>query len=226
MASSIKSRIDSFINDNELPDDNDFRTKLADFVSGCWSDHFKIVMKDQIPEEKTKKVTKAEKIENPTECQNVEDLRNCTAAVLNSYCKEHGLRIGGNKKEIMDRVWRHIQGENSEDDISPRNKKVTKAGKKNIEKHECYGCTGKGTPCAASATVEFNGQWFCWRHEENAADIIAAKSKSKKELEPKVTSEPKVKSKSKKIPEPEPEPESGSESESDQDQDSELEEEE
>jgi hypothetical protein len=58
--------------------------------------------------------------------------------------------------------------------MSPRGK--AKKEKKVTEKHSCYGCTSKGTPCAVVATVEVDGQWFCWRHEETAADIIAKKA--------------------------------------------------
>jgi hypothetical protein len=173
--STINDRIDLFISVNNLSDTQEFRTALGDFVAGCWQDHFKICQNEQIPEDKysSKKVSKAEKIENPSECKDRDDLRNCTSGTLNEFCKNHGLRVGGNKKEVMDRVWRHLQGNNSEEDISPRTK--PKKDKKINEKHDCYGCTSKGTPCAVAATVEVDGCWFCWRHEESAQEIIANK---------------------------------------------------
>jgi hypothetical protein len=219
--SSIADRTTAFITKFNLPDTDDFRTSLGDFVSGCWSDHYKLVMEKTIPDDKTSnKVTKADKIEDPTECKERDDLRNCTAGTLNEFCKKNGLRVGGNKKEIMDRVWRYLQGNNSDEDISPRTK--TKKEKKVNEKHDCYGCTSKGTPCAVAATVEVDGCWFCWRHEESAAEIIANKGgaagpSEKKKTEKKVEKTekkkaplevPEKKSKGKKkVPEPEPESE-------------------
>jgi hypothetical protein len=175
--STIADRTDAFISDNELPDTEEFRQNLADFVSGCWSDHYKIVMEKTIPDDKpakSTKVSKENKIDDPTECKSRDDLRNCTAGTLNDFCKKHGLRVGGNKSEIMDRTWRFLQGKNIEDDMSPRSK--PKKEKKVKEKHDCYGCTSKGTPCAVDATVEVDGHWFCWRHEEHAQEIIEKKS--------------------------------------------------
>jgi len=134
-------------------------------------------------------VTKSDKIEDPSECKELNDLRNCTSATLDEFCKKNGIRVGGTKKEKMDRVWRYLQGNNSEEDMSPRGK--AKKEKKVNEKHSCYGCTSKGTPCAAAATVEVDGHWFCWRHEEAAAEIIANK-------EPKEVKKPKAEKAEKK----------------------------
>lgn len=245
--STIDDRIESFITSNNLPNTDAFRDVLADFVSGCWSDHFKFVMKDPIPQNaESKKVPKAEKIEDPTTVEARDDLRKCNSSTLNEYCKSNGLRVGGNKKELMDRVWRHLQGENSDDDMSPRTK--PKKEKKSNEKHGCYGCTSKGAPCSTAATVEVDGQWFCWRHEADATEIIAKKvvattttkpepetpkAKSKpvaKSVEPKTSkttkakAEPEItKSKAKviaKIAKPIPEPELESEPEQESEQDS------
>jgi len=132
----------------------------------------KLCLNETIPE-KASKVTKSDKIEDPSECKELNDLRNCTSATLDEFCKKNGIRVGGTKKEKMDRVWRYLQGNNSEEDMSPRGK--PKKDKKVNEKHSCYGCTSKGTPCAAAATVEVDGHWFCWRHEEAASEIIASK---------------------------------------------------
>lgn len=200
--STIADRTDEFINTHDLPDTDDFRKHLADFVSGCWADHYKIVMEKTIPDDKPTrgtKVSKENKIEDPTECKTRDDLRNCTSGTLNEFCKKQGLRVGGNKSEIMDRVWRYLQGNNSEEDMSPRNK--PKKEKKVNEKHDCYGCTSKGTPCAVAATVEVDGHWFCWRHEENAQEIIANKGSSaskKSEKKTEKTSEKKTEKNSEK----------------------------
>jgi len=186
--STINDRIVEFITTHGLTDSDELRNNISDFVSGCWADHFKVTLGETIPNDKIKKVSKENKIEEPSECKNRDELRNCTSGTLNEFCKKQGLRVGGNKTEIMDRVWRYLQGNNSEEDMSPRNK--PKKEKKANEKHDCYGCTSKGTPCAVAATVEVDGCWFCWRHEETAQEIIANKQSSKKEVA-KVTEKPK-----------------------------------
>ena len=238
--STINDRINAFIAEYDLNDTQEFRDGLGNFVAGCWEDHFKICMNETIPAGKGSgsKVTKSEKIEDPSECKELNDLRNCTSTILDEYCKTHGLRIGGTKKDKMDRVWRHLQGNNSEDDISPRGK--PKKEKKVNEKHSCYGCTSKGTPCAAAATVEVDGHWFCWRHEESAVEIIASKEtakpvvnstvketekpvggkKAKKQDSDSESGAKKVvkKKKTTKKPEPEPEPESEQESDKEESQ--------
>lgn len=188
--SSINDRIDAFIAKFDLKDTQEFRDGLGNFVAGCWEDHFKLCLNETIPE-KASKVTKSDKIEDPSECKELNDLRNCTSATLDEFCKKNGIRVGGTKKEKMDRVWRYLQGSNSEEDMSPRGK--AKKEKKVNEKHSCYGCTSKGTPCAAAATVEVDGHWFCWRHEEAAAEIIA--NKEPKEVK-QVKAENKVSKKS------------------------------
>lgn len=231
MATTINDRITAFIAKFDLTDTDELRDDIMEFVTGCWGDHFKFIAKEPIPENnkpKGSKIAKADKIEDPSECKERDDLRNCTAGTLNEYCKKHSLRIGGNKKEVMDRVWRFLQGVNSDDDMSPRNK--PKKEKKNSEKHDCCGCTSKGTPCAVQATVQVDDHWFCWRHEETAKEIIAATGKQvpvpskkaepvkveKKKAEKKAeaeNSEKKASKKGKKVPEPEPEPELESENE-------------
>jgi hypothetical protein len=121
---------------------------------------------------KTKKVLKSEKIEDPSSCETYDGLRNCTTGVLNQFCKDKALKIGGNKKDLMDRVWRHIQGETSDEDKSVRNK--PKSEKKVPEKHACCGTNTQGVPCGVSATEIFNGHHFCWRHITDAQKTIVA----------------------------------------------------
>jgi hypothetical protein len=215
---SIESRIDAFIAEHEL--DTEIKDEICALVTGCMEDLFKHVFKMPVPADtenkKAKKVLKSEKIEDPTSCESLEELRNCTTGVLNQFCKDHGLKIGGNKKEIMDRVWRHIQGESSDEDKSSRGK--AKASKAVPEKHACAGTNVAGVPCGTSATEEFGGCHFCWRHINDAQKFIdvqnktvasepVAKSKAKASKAPKATeAEPAKKQKGKpKKPEPEPE---------------------
>ena len=220
--SSMESRIDSFITEHEL--DPDMKDELSNLVSGCLDDLYKHLYNQPVPQSQTatkaKKVLKSEKIEDPATCETLDDLRNCTTGVLNQFCKEHGLKVGGNKKEIMDRVWRHIQGNGSDEDKSTRNK--PKAEKKVPEKHACSGTNVAGVPCGVSATEEFGGCHFCWRHITDAQkfiDAIASESVAKpkakapkaKEAKPKAEAkaEPAAKpARAKFVPKkPEPEPE-------------------
>jgi hypothetical protein len=80
----------------------------------------------------------------------------------------------------MDRVWRHLQDESSDEDISPRSEKKKKE-KKVPEKIECSGVTAKGTPCNVPAENEkIGGKCYCWRHAKVA---IAEQKKSESEEE-------------------------------------------
>jgi hypothetical protein len=232
---SIESRIDAFIAKHNL-DSTEIKDPICALITDAMGDLFKHVFNQAVPDSgttKAKKVLKAEKIEDPSSVENQEDLRNCTTGVLNQFCKDHGLKVGGNKKEIMDRVWRHIQGESSDEDKSSRGKAKTE--KKTAEKFACSGCNIAGTPCGSSGTEAHGEYHFCWRHATDADKFIAAMkpktvvSESVAKTEPKASktkggaaadakAAPATKGKKGKKPEPEPEPESEEEN-----QDTELE---
>ena len=166
MSTSITARLEKFISDHEL----DLEVAdLNDLFKKCFCDLYESV-KDAPVNTTTKE--KQEKLDEPAKAQTRDDLRNCTKEVLNSFCKENGLRVGGTKKEVMDRVWRFTQDESSDDDISPRSEKKKKE-KKVVEKIECCGKTAKGTPCNVPAEDEkIGGKCYCWRHAKNAlADL-------------------------------------------------------
>ena len=204
---SIESYIDEFIAEHEL-DSESVKEPLTDLINKVNAALFKHLYSEQIPENTvtatvkkpvSNKAKKDDKIEDPTLCEKLEDLRNCTTGILNQYCKDQGLKVGGNKKDLMDRVWRHLQGTNSDDDKSPRSK--PKKEKVVPEKHVCFGCNAKGAPCAMAATEEFDEHWFCWRHIKEAAEIIEKKPSNepaKSEIEPAKTDANKPK-KSKKV---------------------------
>ena len=186
---SIESYIDEFIVEHEL-DSESVKEPLTDLINKVNAALFKHLYSEQIPENTatavakkpvSNKAKKDDKIEDPTLCEKLEDLRNCTTGILNQYCKDQGLKVGGNKKELMDRVWRHLQGTDSDDDKSPRSK--PKKVKVVPEKHVCFGCNAKGAPCAMAATEEFDEHWFCWRHIKEAAEIIEKKPEPA-EIEP------------------------------------------
>ena len=170
--SSINARIEKFIADHELDVSTEDLEKL---VKGCIRDLYEHVKDVPVP---TAVKEKTEKLENPSLAQTRDDLRNSTKEVLNAFCKENGLRVGGTKKEVMDRVWRFTQEESSEEDISPRSEKKKKE-KKVPEKLECCGKTAKGTPCAVPAEEEkIGGKCYCWRHAKVALTEL---KESKKE---------------------------------------------
>ena len=237
---SIESRIDAFIAEYKL-DSSKIKDPICALITDAMGDLFKHVFNQPVPDSgntKAKKVLKAEKIEDPSTVENQDDLRNCTTGVLNQFCKDHGLKVGGNKKEIMDRVWRHIQGESSDEDKSSRGKAKTE--KKTAEKFPCSGCNIAGTPCGSSGTEAHGEYHFCWRHATDAEKFIAAMkpkgvvSESVAKIEAKAPktkggaaassskAPPSAKGKKGKKPEPEPEPEPESESEDEEELESEA----
>lgn len=176
--SSITQRIEKFIADHEIEVSADDLEKL---VKGCIRDLFEHV-KD-VPTPTTALKEKSEKLDNPDDAQERDDLRNCTKEVLNAYCKENGLRVGGTKKEVMDRVWRHTQGTSSDEDISPRSEKMKELKKKTVRvKHECCGVTAKGTSCGIVAEEDpIGGKWYCWKHAKTAVAEQKKKASSSEE---------------------------------------------
>ena len=161
---AIETRIKKFVAKHELSDD--MVDEITTLFKKSIGDLFGHVMDLPLVETTKEKAPKAEKLDKPTIAKTRDDLRNCTKETLNEYCKENGLRVGGNKKEVMDRVWRHIDGESSEDDISPRGK--AKKAKAVVEKHECCCKNAKGTMCQITADEEVNGKWYCSRHVKTA----------------------------------------------------------
>jgi hypothetical protein len=177
----MEDRIDAFISENGL--DENIKDALIEVVNGCFSDYVSHMAKEWIatpvPATKATKKSpagKAEKLDTAADAESFEQLKStaCTSVMLNDYCREHGLRIGGTKKEIAERVWRHLQGETLDDDISPRSKPKKVPVKK--EQHKCFACNSKGQPCGNAGTEEFSGEWFCFRHIDNAEEIIEKKN--------------------------------------------------
>ena len=190
------SMIDAFIAANNL--DEEIKDSLVDLVNTCIGGYVKNMSKEWMntavssKSDSAVKATKLEKLEDPSEAKSLADLNACTSVILNAFCKENGLKVGGVKKDIKERVWRFLEGNSSEEDISPRSKpkKVVKK-----ESHKCFACNSKGQPCGVSATEEFSGHWFCFRHIINAEDLLVKESKeseeweeSEEEEEPKIVS--------------------------------------
>jgi hypothetical protein len=211
---SIDSIVNEFIAENELS--SDIKLPLQGLVNKCFEGVFKHIYNAPIPETgaskpKAQKVLKADKIEDPATCESREDLLHCTTASLAAYCKARNLKSAGNKTEVIDRVWRDLQGTGSEEDKSVRLK--AKATKKVVEKHQCSGCNAKGEKCAVVGTECFpeTDYWFCWRHITEAEEFIAKLEdpnqpkpkdrvpKASKAEKPKEKSKTKSKAKSKEL---------------------------
>jgi len=194
---SVNTRIAKFIADNNL--DESISDNLTELVHNCFGDLAVLVakqVKSTTASEKTKaKVPKDDKLENPLDAESHDDLRRCTTVTLNEFCKNNGLKVGGNKKDIIDRAWRFIQGEELPEDKSPRSKPKKLVAKS--EKHQCCGSNSKGVACGTSATEQCDGKWFCWRHITDANEIIALGQ---------LVSESESDSGSEHSSEPEPEP--------------------
>ena len=198
---SIENIIDTFIEEHAL-DSDEMKEPIIDLVNKCIEGIFKHIFSEKIPEQsttaktKTQKVLKADKIEDPATVESKEELNNCTTGVLNQFCKDNEIKVGGNKAVLVDRVWRFLQGELSDDDKSSRTK--PKASKKGAEQHQCCGENAKGLPCGVAASKEHNDMWFCWRHITDADEIIAAKGgKSEVKAESKSASKAEAKAEAK-----------------------------
>jgi hypothetical protein len=160
MANTMDDMISTFISENGL--DEDIKDNLTALVHSCFSQYVGFMSKEWLSAPPNGPKTKKEKLDDPTQAENRDDLRKCTAIILNDYCKENGLKIGGNKSDIMDRVWRHVQGDSSDDDLGRASKPKKEIAKKEI--HACSSCNAKGIPCAISANEQIDGKWFCFRH--------------------------------------------------------------
>jgi hypothetical protein len=203
--SSLEAIVDDFITEHEL--DSDMKDPLCNLINKSMEGLFKHLYSEQFPEAEAKKekktsqkVLKADKLEDPSTAESEEQLKNCTTGVLNQFCRDNSLKVGGNKAEIVVRVWRFLQGTSSDEDLSNRNK--PKKEKKGAEKHVCSGLSAKGAPCSvgAGADGEYKGYWFCWHHIKDADEFL--KKLKPKEEEP--AAEPKKEKKARASKKKEP----------------------
>jgi len=186
----MENRIDSFIAENGL--DENAKDAVIELVNGCFTDYISHMSKEWLKnpvdnKSKSSKNTKSKKtkLEDPSVAESIDDLMNCTTAILTEYCKNNNLKVGGTKTELSGRVWRHIQGESSDDDTKNTKKsKDSSKSKTKKEVHSCFACNSKGAPCGLSATEEYSGHWFCFHHIDNAEELISVKKSSESEPEP------------------------------------------
>jgi len=105
-----------------------------------------------------------ESFDNPAEAESVEQLQKCTIQVLGKFCKEKQLKIGGKKDEVVNRVWRFLQGESSDEDRTPKNRPKKKPA---TDFNVCCGLTKSNEKCVIAGTDQGqDGKWYCWRHIE------------------------------------------------------------
>ena len=194
---NMEDRIDSFIAENGL--DENAKDAVIELVNGCFTDYISHMavewLKNPVDNKSKKSITKSKKakLEDPTEAQSIDDLMNCTTAILTEYCKNNNLKVGGTKTDLSGRVWRHIQGESSDEDTknTKKSSKDSKNSKSKKEVHSCFACNSKGAPCGLSATEEYSGVWFCFHHIDNAEELIATKKSSESDSE-SITKTPKT----------------------------------
>jgi hypothetical protein len=194
---NMEDRIDSFIAENGL--DENAKDAVIELVNGCFTDYISHMatewLKNPVDNKSKKNITKSKKakLEDPTVAEAIDDLMNCTTAILTEYCKNNNLKVGGTKTDLSGRVWRHIQGESSDEDTK-KSSKDSKNSKSKKEVHSCFACNSKGAPCGLSATEEYSGHWFCFHHIDNAEELVAAKKpvESEQESTTKSTKTPKT----------------------------------
>jgi hypothetical protein len=188
---SIETRINTFIKDNLLDQDT-YKESICDLVNGCLSDlfnHLYSVPLTNKKDQKKEKAPKEDKIEDPSTVQSRDELRSCTIQILNEFCKNKDLKIGGNKTEVVERVWRFLQGESKDEDRSSKSK--PKKEKSVTEKHVCSGKNAKGESCNSAGTELCGEIYLCWRHAKAVASSSDEETKEpKKEKESKKEKEP------------------------------------
>lgn len=131
-------------------------------------------MRLQLKGKTVKKTAKSGHLEDVSTATDLDTLKKATVETLRTYCTDNGLKVGGQKKAIMERVWKHLNGETDQSDMSPKNR--AKKPKEPKEKHACCGKTKAGLPCNSLASHEHerDGQkfYFCFRHEKDAEEIM------------------------------------------------------
>jgi hypothetical protein len=127
---------------------------------------------------------------NPVDAETIDDLSKCNMKVLTEFSRENEIKIGGTKKDVVERIWRFLQGEASDDDKSPKARVKKEIPKK--ENHACCGVNSKGEACGTGATEFKFDKWYCWRH------IAFVTEPSTEEPEPKTVPETSSKKTQKK----------------------------
>jgi len=202
--SAMELIVDTYLANHGLADNEDAKEQLIVVINDCFKayvDHMHHeFLTTPAPKETTKSTGSTKQatgqtkpvILPPDECTTKDQLLKCTITTLTTFCKERSLKVGGKKDEVVDRVWRHLQGESSDEDHNPKLRKAAttapslatkpkrpsgvtggRQGKVPAIHHNCEGVTKTGKPCVLEGTLcnpiaEGGEQWFCWRHTPTA----------------------------------------------------------
>jgi hypothetical protein len=121
---NMEDRIDNFIAENNF--DENIKDDLIDLINCCFTDYVTHMAKEWLSTPTAKKSTsvtaktKKIKLDDPTQADCPEMLMNCTILTLNEYCKKTNIKTGGNKTELVERVWAHMQGNEVDDDVKSK----------------------------------------------------------------------------------------------------------
>ena len=197
--SAMESIVDTYLTNHGLADNEDAKEQLIVVINDCFKayvDHmhheFLTTPAPSVSAKTTTKSASSSKpvttVSAPDECTTKDQLTKCTITTLTTFCKERQLKVGGKKDEVVHRVWRHLQGESSDEDHNPKSRKTattapptdaptktkrptTNGGVRRAVTihHGCEGVTKTGKPCVlegtlCNPTVGGGEQWFCWRH--------------------------------------------------------------
>ena len=178
---NMESMCDKFLNlhcSGNNPDSlEETKEQLITLINDCFKDYVATTFKDYLKSGTTsskasssKSVTGATNkstLDNPAEATSEEDLKRATIQTLTRFCKEHSLKVGGKKDEVVARAWRHLQGQDSDEDHATR--KSSKGPKPptgaDQPKNTCCGITKSKGTCILAGTSQHDGKWFCWRHQ-------------------------------------------------------------
>ena len=136
----MDSIVDTFLEKYSLAADPGAKDSMIDTINSCFKVYAEYMSKDLLTDKKVNKAAKAAKadkadkaekpaktakaerkvLENPAEATSMDALNGCTIQILAKWCKDHEMKVGGKKEEVVARVWRHLQGETSDEDKTPK----------------------------------------------------------------------------------------------------------
>ena len=199
----MDSIVDTFLEKYSLAADPGAKDSMIDTINSCFKVYAEYMSKDLLavkePRAKAAKTAKADKaessakpakaakadrkvLENPAEATSMDALNGCTIQILAKWCKDHEMKVGGKKEEVVARVWRHLQGETSDEDKTPKARPRKKSAE-SAATHVCCGVTKAGKPCVLAGTSCVDDKWLCFRHNPELSKETAAEKKGIDSLE-------------------------------------------
>lgn len=197
----MDSIVDTFLEKYSLAADPGAKESMIDTINSCFKVYAEYMSKDLLADKKVNKAAKEPKpkdekpakaaktpkaerkvLENPAEATSMDALNGCTIQILAKWCKDHEMKVGGKKEEVVARVWRHLQGETSDEDKTPKARPRKKSAE-SAAPHPCCGVTKAGKPCVLAGTSCVDGKWLCFRHNPDLSKETAAEKKAIDSLE-------------------------------------------